>query len=241
MPSTAGRLIAVGDVHGCVHALDALLEAIAPTSNDELVFLGDLIDQGRDSAEVLDRLLALQSRCKIVLIRGNHEEMMFAARESEQALRYWEVCGGFATLNSYRYGAKLAEVPQKHWDLLSETRDYYETDDFVFTHANYLPDVPMTLQPEHQLRWALLEPAEAHSHISGKTVFVGHTEQRNSEVLDLGFLLCIDTACWRHGWMTAIDVRTHEIWQASRFGMLRDQGEAAHRHATAAIAQHANG
>ncbi len=241
MPTDAGRLIAVGDVHGCVHALDALVEVIAPAANDELVFLGDLIDQGRDSAEVLDRLIDLKRRCQVVLIRGNHEEMMFAARENEQALRYWEVCGGFATLNSYRYGAKLEEVPQEHWALLSEARDYYETADVIFTHANYLPDVPMALQPEHQLRWALLEPAEAHPHASGKTVIVGHTEQHNSEVLDLGFLVCIDTACWRHGWLTALEARTRQVWQASRFGMLRDQGEAAHRHATAALAQNASG
>ncbi|MEX2113108.1 MAG: metallophosphoesterase family protein [Pirellulales bacterium] len=237
MPNDAGRLIAVGDVHGCVHALDALLVAIAPTDRDELVFLGDLVDQGRDSRDVLDRLIELKQRCGLVLIRGNHEEMMFAARESEQALRYWEVCGGFATLNSYRYGAKLDAVPDEHWDLLAEGRDYYETSDAIFTHANYLPDVPMALQPEHQLRWALFEPAEVHPHISGKTVFVGHTEQANSEILDLGFAACIDTACWRHGWLTAIEVRTRQLWQASRFGMLRDQDEAHHRQVFAALAQ----
>ena len=45
--------------------------------------------------------------------------------------------------------------------------------------------------------------AEAQPHLSGKPVFVGHTEQRNSEVLDLGFAICIDTGCCRHGWLTA--------------------------------------
>ncbi len=238
MPNDAGRLIAVGDVHGCVHALDALLQAIAPTERDELVFLGDLVDQGRDSRDVLDRLIELKGRCAVVLIRGNHEEMMLAARESEQALRYWEVCGGFATLNSYRYGAKLDAVPAEHWALITEGRDYYETRDAIFTHANYLSDVPMPLQPEHQLRWALFEPSELRPHVSGKTVFVGHTEQANSEIFDLGFATCIDTACWRHGWLTAIDVRTRQLWQASRFGMLRDQGEAPHRGVLAGVAQH---
>ena len=63
MSCSVGRLIAIGDVHGCVHALDALLEAIEPSQSDELIFLGDLIDQGRDSAAVLDRLIALRERC----------------------------------------------------------------------------------------------------------------------------------------------------------------------------------
>jgi serine/threonine protein phosphatase 1 len=207
MPSSTGRLIAIGDVHGCVHALDALLAAIKPTADDYLIFLGDLIDQGRDSRDVLDRLIELKRRCHVVLIRGNHEEMLYAARESEQALRYWENCGGVDTLNSYRYGARLSIIPEEHWALLDEARDYYETDDFIFTHANYLSDVPMQAQPEHQLRWAIFDPAEMRRHCSGKTVVVGHTEQVNSEILDLGFALCIDTACWRHGWLTAIDMR----------------------------------
>jgi serine/threonine protein phosphatase 1 len=229
MPSESGRLIAIGDVHGCVHALDALLAAIAPAADDRLVFLGDLIDQGRDSRDVLDRLIDLEDRCQPILIRGNHEEMLYAARDSIRTLRYWEICGGIATLNSYRYGARLQDIPKEHWALLDQGRAYYDTDKFIFTHANYVPDLPMHLQPEHQLRWALLEPAETRRHYSGKTVVVGHTEQADSEVLDLGFVVCIDTACWRHGWLTALEVNTRQIWQASRWGMLRDQGEQAHR------------
>jgi serine/threonine protein phosphatase 1 len=229
MPSESGRLIAIGDVHGCVHALDTLLAAIAPTRDDRLVFLGDLIDQGRDSNEVLDRLIELERYCRRTLIQGNHEEMMFAARNSEDALHYWEDCGGYATLNSYHYGAKLDVVPPEHWALLGEGRPFYETDRFIFTHANYLADVPMDQQPQHQLRWALFDPAEMRPHYSGKPVIVGHTEQPNSEVLDLGFAVCIDTACWRHGWLTAIELPSRRLWQASRFGMLRDAAEPTHR------------
>src|SRR5262245_5096396 len=89
-PMNAGRVIAVGDVHGCVHALDALISAIAPTPSDRLIFLGDLIDQGRDTRDVLDRLIELKRRTTLVLIQGNHEEMLYAARGNEQALRFWE-------------------------------------------------------------------------------------------------------------------------------------------------------
>jgi serine/threonine protein phosphatase 1 len=224
-----GRLIAIGDVHGCAHALDAVLSAIAPTADDCLVFLGDLIDQGHDSRDVIDRLIDLRLRCRVVVIQGNHEQMMLAARDNQEALRYWEVCGGFATLNSYRYGARIDAIPAAHWDFIGECQPYYETDKFIFTHANYAAELPMAEQPEHQLRWALFEPADMRPHVSGRKVFVGHTEQPNSEVLDLGFVACIDTACWRHGWLTAIDVRTDQIWQASRFGMLREQHEPTHR------------
>lgn len=229
MSQDAPRLIAVGDVHGCVHAVDALMRAIRPTAADTLVFLGDLIDQGRESAEVLDYLLELQRRCQLVLITGNHEEMMFAARENKDALRYWEDCGGVYTLNSYRFGADLSAVPDRHWNLLNAAVPYYETDDFIFTHANYLPELAMSQQPPHQLRWAIFEPEEMQPHQSGKTVVVGHTEQRNCEILDLGFAICIDTACWRHGWLTALDVGSRDFWQASRWGVLREDEEPTHR------------
>jgi serine/threonine protein phosphatase 1 len=224
-----GRLIAIGDVHGCAHALEALVEAIGPAADDTLVFLGDMVDQGPETREVLERIIELKSRCRIVLIEGNHEEMMFAARESLAAFLYWENCGGALTIDSYHFGGRIDDVSEKHWKLLAECQPFYETDEFIFTHSNYLPDEPMELQPGHELRWAILDPAEVRPHLSGKTVFVGHTEQREGEVLDLGFVVCLDTACWRYGWLTAIDARSRETWQASKWGMLREQGESSHR------------
>lgn len=223
------RSIAIGDVHGCVHALDALLETIAPAAGDRLVFLGDLVDQGPDSRDVLERLLALRKVCDVVLIQGNHEEMMLAARQDTQALRYWEMCGGAATLNSYRYGGQLNDIPAEHWALVESGLPFLETDDVIFTHAHYQPDLPMGRQPGYELRWALFEPAKMQPHGSGKRVVVGHTEQLDSEICNLGFATCIDTACYRYGWLTALDVQNGQLWQASRWGKLRDPGEASHR------------
>jgi serine/threonine protein phosphatase 1 len=121
-------------------------------------------------------------------------------------------------------------VPAAHWELLESGLPYFETDTWIFTHANYLPDVPMADQPGYQLRWSLFEAKKEQPHFSGKTIVVGHTEQKNAEILDLGFALCIDTVCWKYGWLTAIDMRTREVWQASRWGVLREPEEATHRH-----------
>ena len=229
MPDVSGRLIAIGDVHGCGHALQVLVEEISPTANDQIVFLGDLIDQGRDTCAVLEFIIELRKQCSVILIQGNHEEMMLSARENEGALRYWENCGGVSTLNSYRFGALLKDVPPEHWELLATCQPFHETDNFILTHANYLPDLPMDQQESYQLRWALFEPEEMQPHYSGKTVVVGHTEQKNSEVLDLGFAMCIDTACWRHGWLTAVELHSGKVWQASRWGIMREEGEQSHR------------
>jgi serine/threonine protein phosphatase 1 len=223
------RLIAIGDVHGCFHALDALLNSIEPTSDDRIVFLGDMVDSGKESRDVLERIIALKQECDVVLIQGNHEEMMYAARENEKALRYWENCGGVATINSYRFGGTLADIPAEHWRLLDTCVPYYETDEFILTHANYVPDLPMAEQPEYSLRWELFDPEKERPHFSGKPVVMGHTEQKNAEILDLGFATCIDTVCCKYGWLTALDVATHEVWQASRWGMLRESAETSHR------------
>jgi serine/threonine protein phosphatase 1 len=229
MSASSRRVVAIGDVHGCLHALEALLESVAPASDDTLVFLGDLIDHGRDSRETLQRILALQSQCRVVLVSGNHEEMLMRARDGEQALRYWENHGGASTLSSYRFPGKLADIPEEHWRLIERCVPYYETEHFVFTHANYTPNLPWDQQPAIQLRWALFDPQEMRPHMSGKGVLVGHTEQRQGEILDLGFAMCIDTACWRYGWLTAIEPSTGETWQASKWGLLREQGEETHR------------
>jgi hypothetical protein len=133
-----------------------------------------------------------------------------------------------ATLNSYEFGAKVDQIPAEHWALLEECLPYFETEAFIFTHANYQYDLPMADQLGYTLRWSLFEAAKERPHFSGKTVLVGHTEQKDSEVLDLGFARCIDTACWRYGWLTAIEARTGELWQASRWGVLREPDEATH-------------
>jgi serine/threonine protein phosphatase 1 len=229
LSSTLGRLIAIGDVHGCSLALDTVLNAIEPKPHDRLVFLGDLVDQGKDTKDVLDRILKLRDTTQVTLIQGNHEEMMLAARENEPALRYWERCGGVATINSYRFGGALYDVPATHWKLLQACQPYLETADFIFTHANYMPDLPMDEQPDYLLRWALFEAGKQQLHFSGKTVVVGHTEQKDAEILDLGFAKCVDTACWTYGWLTAIDVESEQVWQASRWGVLRDPDEASQR------------
>jgi serine/threonine protein phosphatase 1 len=229
MAAHSPRIIAIADVHGCLNALDALLEAIAPASDDTLVFLGDMIDHGRDSRDTIERIIGLESQCAVVRITGNHEEMMLWARDDQKALAYWENHGGAPTLSSYRFPGRLQDIPEEHWRLVERCVPYYETEGFLFTHANYAPDLPMAEQAGSQLRWTLFDPQEMRPHMSGKPVLVGHTEQSSGEVLDLGFAMCLDTACWRYGWLTAIEPSTGEMWQASKWGVLREQGEESHR------------
>lgn len=217
-----GRTIVIGDIHGCAHALEALLNEIRPTSDDLIISLGDFIDTGRETSDVVRQLIALERECRFVAILGNHEEMLLAALTSERLKQSWLMCGGMPTLNSYRFCGDIDVIPDDHLEFIRRCRPYYETQTHIFLHANYLADVALEDQPEHVLRWSLFEEPYPEPHCSGKTAVVGHTEQRNGEILDLGHVLCIDTACHSYGWLTAMDVRSGEVWQASRWGVMRD-------------------
>ncbi len=220
----AGRTIAIGDIHGCSLALAALIQAIAPGPEDTVVLLGDFIDCGPNSREVLDQLIALAGRCSLVPILGNHEEMLLAAARSRSALKEWLTCGGKQMLASYGVGGSSGPagvIPEEHWRFMVNCFAFYETESHIFTHANYLPDLPMAQQPGEVLRWQFLDQKKARPHCSGKVVVVGHSSQRSGEILDLGFLTCIDTGCEPGKWLTALDVGTGQVWQANKRGELR--------------------
>jgi len=218
---SAGRVIAIGDIHGCSVALATLVQAIKPTSDDMVIPLGDIIDYGPDSRGVLAMLRSLRVHTQPTILTGNHEEMLFEALAESYPLEYFLGVGGDATLDSYGPGRSLDLIPDEHYELLGRCRDYYETDTHIFVHANDFPDVPMAEQHVGMLCWESLRDMTPGPHESGKTVIVGHTSQKRGAILDLGHLRCIDTYCHGGGWLSALDVMTGEVWQAVREGNTR--------------------
>ena len=218
----ANRLIAIGDIHGCNVALRALIEAIDPGPDDTIVVLGDVIDWGPDSRDCVQQLIDLSSRCQFILVRGNHEEMLYAALESQSELRYWLNFGGEETLKSYPYQGGDEFIDREHVRFLkSQARDFYETEDFIFVHASYDPNKPMPEQSNTTLQWEHIDPERMRPHFSSKTVIAGHTPQTSGKILDLGFLKVIDTDCSRGGWLTALEMRTSSFIQADQTGRTR--------------------
>jgi serine/threonine protein phosphatase 1 len=215
------RTIAIGDIHGCSAALDALLEAIRPRPDDCLVTLGDYINRGPDSRGVIERLIELERRCRLVPLLGNHDQMLLDVRSGKHSINWLLDIGGTATLDSYRAGQDLDLIPAEHYAFLRHCLDYFETDTHIFVHANYFPDIPMDEQHVGMLRWESLRAMTPGPHESGKPVIAGHTSQKNGEILDLGHVKVIDTYCYGGGWLTALDVQTEEVWQADREGNLR--------------------
>lgn len=198
-----------------------MLEAVAPTTHDQLVFLGDYIDRGPGSREVVQRLMDLRETLGAVTILGNHEEMMLRALKGQASLGWWLRYGGVETLESYGAMDDLTKVPYAHMQFLESCVGSYVRKDFFFVHANYVPDELLTNQPAEALRWQSLDESFPGPHVSGRTAIVGHTSQKSGEILDEGYLRCIDTYCHGGGWLTAMDVDTKEVWQADRQGRMR--------------------
>jgi serine/threonine protein phosphatase 1 len=217
----AERLIAIGDIHGCRAALDALLGEIAPGADDVVVTLGDYVDRGPDSRGVVDALIDLGKRTRLVGLLGNHEEMMLNVIRNGEPHHGWLRHGGVETLDSYGFDGDLDFLPPDHDRFFDSLGDYFVSGDYFFTHAAYDPDLPLEHQSTEMLRWYSLTEGLPPPHQSGKTAVVGHTANRDGEILDVGHLLCIDTYCYGGGWLTAVDLHNRKLWQASPEGRLR--------------------
>jgi serine/threonine protein phosphatase 1 len=221
------RLFAIGDIHGCSTALRTLIDAIDPHPENTLVMLGDFIDCGPDSKGVVEQLIALSDRCRLICLMGNHEEMLLNALESRSEFRYWLKLGGQQTLRSYSpHSLDLEVIPADHIRFIRDCRDFFEIDTHIFVHANYDPESPLNRTSGTKQRWEHLDVHRLRPHYSGKTIVVGHTPQVGGEILDLGFLVCVDTDCFRAEWLSALDVRNGCEIQANQRGELGGAGDS---------------
>ncbi len=216
----SGRLLALGDVHGYSAALDAVLRAANIQRDDTLVTLGDYIDRGPDSRGVVQRLIDFRGQCRLVNLLGNHDQIALEMIESPERMAGWLSFGGDATLASYGC-RRPADFPPSHIEFLQNCLDYYETDRFFFVHASYLENLPLAEQPREILLWDSLKRRIPGPHCSGKTAIVGHTAQADGEIVDIGYLVCIDTWVYGEGRLTLMDVNTRQTWQADKTGRLR--------------------
>ena len=213
------RVLAIGDIHGCRAALETLAELVPFRGTDRLIGLGDYVDRGPDSAAVLDWLIDRQESGQLVALRGNHELMMLDAARNPVARDGWESVGGRETLESYqRYGNSNGPlgVPETHWRFLNDqTLPYYETTTHLFVHANALPEIPISQQPDAMLYWERWNCPPRH--MSGKILVCGHSGLRSGRPAGNADSICIDTAVYRNsGWLTCLDVDSGEYWQANQ-------------------------
>jgi serine/threonine protein phosphatase 1 len=215
------RLLALGDIHGCVDELATMLNAIAPAEGDTLVFLGDYIDRGPCSREVLELLIeARRGAAELVFLKGNHEDMLlsFIGRQGHYGESFI-FNGGEQTIESYGLGGaepqELREgLPASHLEFLEGLRHSYARPPFLFVHAGVIPGRPLAEQSAEDLLWIRHEFI-FHPHQLGLTVVFGHTPMR-TVMVDLPFKLGIDTGLVYGGKLTCVELTEGMIYQVSR-------------------------
>lgn len=230
-PAPNSRIYAIGDIHGCRAELDRLLtmidadDAARPAAETNLIFLGDLVDRGPDSAGVVERLRRLaQEREHVRFLKGNHEELfLHALSGAKDALRMFCRVGGKETVLSYGVSREeydlldypqLAErmdalVPEAHRTFLAGFEDMIVSGDYAFVHAGIRPDVPLDDQRASDLRWireSFLEHRGAHP----KMIVHGHTI--TSDVDRRANRIGVDTGAYASGKLTALGIEGGETW-----------------------------
>lgn len=214
----SGRTFAIGDIHGCDVALEVLLSHISPDEDDTVVVLGDVVDRGPGTKDVIDQLLELQRSCRLIFIMGNHEEMMLDAVTGGSMEGGWLTYGGREAMMSYGMGYDA--IPAEHLDFLRGGLGYWQTDTEIFIHANLEPGIDLEHQEGEWLRWARLTGFE-YPHPSGKRVICGHTSQPTGMPYMVEGWVCLDTRVYDRGWLTCLEVGPDIMFQTNQEGAAR--------------------
>ncbi len=207
------RIFAIGDIHGCAEALEALLKRLPMAwEEDLLIFLGDYIDRGPESRRVVEIVMDLTRRYpgKVIALSGNHE-WMFKRYLKGIEPEVFLFNGGESTLRDYFEGGKLS-VPAEHLAFLESLPLYYETEDYIFVHAGIRPGVPLEEQSEEDFLW-IREGFYYYPGTFPKKIIFGHTPF--PEPLVLSDRLGIDTGCVYGGKLTAVELPAEKFYQVS--------------------------
>lgn len=229
---TAGyRVYAVGDIHGRLDLLDELLARLEDDNRRRaraktiLIFLGDLIDRGPSSAQVVERLRSYQPQgVRSVFLSGNHEEVLLRLiRGESQYLADWLRFGGAECARSYGIDPSTIKrmeparavrllrdtVPETHRSFLEGLVDTFQVGDYLFVHAGIRPGIPLGEQSQSDLRW-IRESFLESDHEHGFVVVHGHTI--SEEVQIRSNRIGLDTGAYRSGVLSALGLEGTDRW-----------------------------
>jgi len=223
------RVYAIGDIHGRADLLAEVFERIdtdrrlRPIRVSIEVLLGDYIDRGPNSREVLDLLVARKRAFSSVFLKGNHEAFLANFPTDPSILEDWQRLGGLETLRSYgvapsinpdvaaraRLAAALDQaLPESHREFLARLELSFTCGDFLFVHAGVRPGIPLAKQREEDLLW-IREDFLTSEDDFGKIVVHGHTPVLQPEIRRNR--INIDTGAYATGRLTCLKLEGTSI------------------------------
>ena len=223
IPNTPTRLYAIGDIHGCADEMNALLQFLKGSEglneNDQVVFIGDYIDRGPASKDVIDQLIELrQSFPKTIFLKGNHEDMLlsFLGLGGHAGQAYLSN-GGFEFFRSYQIqplaevSEILSQLPEGHKAFFEGLETGVVLAEFLFVHAGIRPARAIAEQNAHDLIWIRSEFTSA-PHELGKTVVFGHTPYEDV-LIHLPYKIGIDTGLVYGNKLTCVELVEGTLYQ----------------------------
>jgi serine/threonine protein phosphatase 1 len=223
------RIYAIGDVHGRADLLSALFKRIDaslkayPVENAVQVLLGDYIDRGPSSREVIDALIARRQQHSMVCLKGNHESYVEQFLSDPSVLDEWSQFGGSNTLLSYGVKPSTFRDPQRQEEVASAFRQAlpeshrhfiqslglsFTCGDFFFTHAGVRPGIPLPMQVERDLLW-IREDFLLHEEDFGKIIVHGHTPAKEPDIRPNR--INIDTGAYATGRLTCLVLQDDQM------------------------------
>ncbi|MCB2077077.1 MAG: serine/threonine protein phosphatase [Novosphingobium sp.] len=226
---TGERIYAIGDIHGRLDLFVAMARAIEEdderrgSAETTIVLLGDLIDRGPDSREVLNGARAWRDYRRVRIIAGNHEEMFLKSFHKIETFAHFLRYGGYETVLSFGVDperfrqADLGDAQQMMIDAVPEAdiafiesfEDSIVVGDYLFVHAGVHPGEPLEEQHIHNMRW-IREPFLSHSGSFGHFVVHGHTIA--DDVTIRHNRIGLDTGAFMSGKLTAIGLEGQDKW-----------------------------
>lgn len=224
-PRTAAgeRVYAIGDIHGRYDLLQQLMSLI--TSHWErtektakrvrILFLGDLIDRGPDSASCLRLVTKLAQLPGVACLRGNHEDLLLRSVEGyPDAQRLWLENGGQSTLDSFDISPPASEedcfdfaervkaaIPEEQLAMLTATRTHARSGDYFFAHAGVRPGVSLSKQVDFDL-FFIRDEFTSSTQWHGAVIVHGHSVVNEVSIMENR--IAIDTAAYRSGKLSCV-------------------------------------
>ena len=215
------RLFAIGDIHGCFNSLKQLVEEkIQITKTDKVILLGDYIDRGPRSKEVIDYIIELKEKgFDIIPLKGNHEAMLLDAFMDDDLLSRWIHNGGIETLKSFGI-ISLNQLETKYLEFFKNLQLYFELENYLFVHAGFNDEIENPFNDSYHLIWKCRDKYN-HPLLKDKTIVHGHCTipylTCNERIRNHDRVINLDTGCVYteyigYGRLTALEITSREIF-----------------------------
>lgn len=187
-----GKIIGISDIHGEFEKLCIVLEKLELQKDDTIVFMGDYIDRGAKSRQVVDKILSMKEVCNCVYLKGSHEYAMLHSNSDDYYHYLFWNYGGDATVESYGGFENIMKI---HGDFYNNLEFYHIIGNYLFVHAGIRVGVELENQDETDLVYIRSEFYDKKHYLPYKIIF-GHTDFSEPQVQD--DKICIDTGCGKY-------------------------------------------